>query len=45
MYIIERGKCVSASALLELLQLWRRSVAALLQLQSLNVESILFFQM
>jgi hypothetical protein len=35
-YYIERGNCVSVSALLQLLQLWRSSVAALLQLQSLT---------
>ena len=35
-YYIERGKCVSVSALLQLLQLWRSSVAALLQLHSLT---------
>ena len=35
-YCKDRCKCVSVSALLQLLQLWRSSVAALLQLQSLT---------
>ncbi len=35
-YYIKKGKCVSVSALVQLLQLWRSSVAALLQLHSLT---------